>query len=346
MPSSSPAVRYPLRAAALLGLFGSAAAFHGPATTQRAAVACLAESNADFTRRRLTPTGPQLSLGIQFEPAAADAATAFMHGIMVMGASETLRDAGAACVATRNLDVAHALASENADAGGSSAKERCAVLYMGPLDDVSAVSNSGAGAAVVDCADMEALEALQMGAFGDVAVVPRLKVGSVEAVESAALAAAGKEFVCIMIDVEDDCLGRKIWSTDVSKPCKRAPVVRVLPRGDDNSVLDARVFASKAAGFDGVFVETGPSVANPADLALKLASTLKVLRSKKSRTFGGFLVGGSTDLDKIDSTTLKWAKYAMMATEAGIIEQFENTEDKPSPMREGLDLERGDYKAF
>ena len=243
--------------------------------------------------------------------------TEFMHPLLLSGAAKTLREAGAAAIVVDDPVACDAVAGD-LEAAGSEA----VVLYAG--DDAPA------------SADARLVE----GGEGGAGIVPVVEgLASAADVGAAAQAAADKGSEALVLRGGDVEVIGPLSETAV-------PVLRELPFATTTNVddLDTDAFACKTLGYAGVLLSS-QSQSPVGALSEALVNALGVLRSKRSRTYGGAWSESSTRVSESgdQAEAMKWARYMETTTKAGIVGAMEGgagEDDEP------LDEERGDYKAF
>ena len=243
--------------------------------------------------------------------------TEFMHPLLLSGAAKTLREAGAAAIVVDDPVACDAVAGD-LEAAGSEA----VVLYAG--DDAPA------------SADARLVE----GGEGGAGIVPVVEgLASAADVGAAAQAAADKGSEALVLRGGDVEVIGPLADTAV-------PVLRELPFATTTNVddLDTDAFACKTLGYAGVLLSS-QSQSPVGALSEALVNALGVLRSKRSRTYGGAWSESSGRVSESgdQAEAMKWARYMETTTKAGIVGAMEGgagEDDEP------LDEERGDYKAF
>ena len=243
--------------------------------------------------------------------------TEFMHPLLLSGAAKTLREAGAAAIVVDDPVACDAVAGD-LEAAGSEA----VVLYAG--DDAPA------------SADARLVE----GGEGGAGIVPVVEgLASAADVGVAAQAAADKGSEALVLRGGDVEVIGPLADTAV-------PVLRELPFATTTNVddLDTDAFACKTLGYAGVLLSS-QSQSPVGALSEALVNALGVLRSKRSRTYGGAWSESSGRVSESgdQAEAMKWARYMETTTKAGIVGAMEGgagEDDEP------LDEERGDYKAF
>ena len=225
--------------------------------------------------------------------------------------------AGAAAIVVDDPVACDAVAGD-LEAAGSEA----VVLYAG--DDAPA------------SADARLVE----GGEGGAGIVPVVEgLASAADVGAAAQAAADKGSEALVLRGGDVEVIGPLADTAV-------PVLRELPFATTTNVddLDTDAFACKTLGYAGVLLSS-QSQSPVGALSEALVNALGVLRSKRSRTYGGAWSESSTRVSESgdQAEAMKWARYMETTTKAGIVGAMEGgagEDDEP------LDEERGDYKAF
>ena len=248
--------------------------------------------------------------------------TEFMHPLLISGAAKELREGGAAAIVVEDATACDAVAGDRDDNYSD-----LVVLYAGERD-----APASADAKLVAC------EASDVAGGKDVVpVVSGLETAS--AVVAAAQSAADQGSECLIMRGGDvEALG-PIDATAI-------PVLRELAFAFnvDIEALDTEAFACKTLGYAGVIISPVGYMRPVGILSAALASALKVLRSKRSRNYGGAWSGykGQTSETADQTKAMKWARYMETTSKAGIVGAMEKGEGDTG----ALNTERGDYKAF
>ena len=177
------------------------------------------------------------------------------------------------------------------------------------------------------------------GGEGGAGIVPVVEgLASAADVGAAAQAAADKGSEALVLRGGDVEVIGPLADTAV-------PVLRELPFATTTNVddLDTDAFACKTLGYAGVLLSS-QSQSPVGALREALVNALGVLRSKRSRNYGGAWSESSGRVSESgdQAEAMKWARYMETTTKAGIVGAMEGgagEDDEP------LDEERGDYKA-
>lgn len=260
----------------------------------------------------LRSRGTKPAVAVELSPAPPAPGLEFMQGIMVVGASEKLRDSGASLVVCTDLDTLRGVADEQKSA--DSVRE-VVVAYEG--DDLESASENGAAAAIVR--NGEDAEACRRQGLAVVVAADDL--------------AAGLE-LCASLDAP----------ALVVPAVSEAPAERdccVLVRASLDGVMDVARSAADH-NFDGLLLK-GADTASPAELADALSARVSELRSGKSKTFDFATGSGSTQLEYTDEQrdAIAWGKFVQNSKVAGLVDEY----DQP-PSDANLDTEKGDHIGF
>lgn len=256
----------------------------------------------------LRSRGRKPAVGVELSPAPPAPGLEFMQGIMVVGASEKLRDSGASLVVCTDLDTLRSVADEQKNADSV---RQVVVAYEG--DDLESASEAGAAAALVRNSD-------------DAETCRKQGLAVVVAADDLA---AGLE-LCASLDAP----------ALVVPAVSEAPPDReccVLVRASLDSVMDvARSVVDHNC--DGLLLKG--SDASPAELADALADRVRDLRSGKSKTYDFATSTGSTQLDYTDEQrdAIAWGKFVQNSKTAGLVDEFQTPDN--------LDTEKGDHVGF
>lgn len=296
--------------------------------------------------------GKKPSVSVRLAPSPPTPGLEFMHGLMVLTASEKLREAGTAMVVCSDMDTLRCVADEQ---GAAAAPLRQMLLaYDG--DDLASACNAGASAVLVHD-ESEAVRAREAGLF-PVAV-------AVEAGEASELAQRIDTPVAVASVIDSG----KLQSSEVCLLYETSELAE--------SALEELAVSTAEAGLDGLILSP-LAEQTLADVTDTLADRVQHLRSGKSKVFAGYLAnaGMSTQLEYTDEQrkAIAWGKFVQNAERAGLVEDgnqppvetsgdaytggdaetpatssFDGEDSAPrrdSGAVSGLNTERGDYLGF
>lgn len=242
--------------------------------------------------------GKKPSISVRFAPSPPAPGLEFMHGLMVLTASEKLREAGTAMVVCSDIDTLRCVADEQEAA--ATPLRQMLLAYDG--DDLAAACSAGASVVLVHD-ESKAARAREAGLV-PVAV-------AVEVSEASKLAQRIETPVGVASVVDS----RKLQTSEVCLLYETSELAE--------SALEELAMSTAEKGLDGLFLSP-LAQQNLADVSDTLASRVQHLRSGKSKVFAGYLAnaGMSTQLEYTDEQrkAIAWGKFVQNAERAGLVE--------------------------